>query len=385
MLRGDARLFNDPLDLFVTTVGARYVVNQQWQVELLESIRFSGDNATQLGIRTEITPQQTAYTHQRFIDQFDQQVHTSVVGAEHRFAKGARVFSEYQLESGVLGQRNRAVLGVGKRTKLFKGLMVDAGYQRSQVLDGVNDLSQDALTLGIEWLARKDLKISSRIELRFDDRDDWLGRRDQEQFLTLNSLNYQLNPDLTLQLRFNYSHTLDVAYEQTQAAFVEAGFGLAYRPIRHRWLTVLFKAASRFEQRPVDLSVELPEREEMEVVSIIPIFELPYHFQLVEKVAYKRSALALDVLPSTISHSLLWINRLNYHLAKTVDLGIEYRFLQNTLAQNVKHGALLEANYIIKDLVRLGVGYNFTDFSDQEFARFDEQFGGPFFRVVSHY
>ena len=57
-----------------------------------------------------------------------------------------------------------------------------------------------------------------------------------------------------------------------------------------------------------------------------------------------------------------------------LDLGITFQ-----------HGALFELNYIIKDSLRIGAGYNFTQFTDDEFARYDEQYGGPFFRVMAQY
>ena len=389
ILRGDSRLFKESPDLFVTSFGARFRVSEMLQIEAIESLRWSGDNATQIGVRSELSEGRTVYSQQRFVDQFGQETFTSVVGAEERWGKGARVFSEYQLESGQLGQRNRAVLGVGKRTQVIPGLTLDANYQRSQIfLAGQvsgGALSQDALSLGLEWLNSDRLKASSRLELRFDDQDEWLGRRDQEQLLALNSVSYQVHPDLTFLMRFNYSHTEDLLFSDTSAEFMEGSFGAAYRPIHHRWLAILLKVAKRYEQRPTDLSLERPEKEEMDVISLTPIFELPWHLQLVEKVAYKRSSLSVATLPNAVSHSVLWINRLNYHLTNTWDIGGEYRFLQNTLAQNLMHGALFEVNYIIKRAVRVGAGYNFTSFSDQEFERFDETFGGPFFRVMAHY
>ena len=393
VLRGDSRLFKTTSDLLVTSVGARVKLSDSLQLEAVQSLRWSGDNATQVGVRSELGEGRTAYAQQRFVDQFGQEAYASVVGAEERWGEGARAFSEYQLESGQLGVRNRAVLGVGKRTQLIRGLTLDLGYQRSQVLTssgagGLNtgsDLSQDALTAGLEWLARANLKVTGRLELRFDDHDDWTGRRDQQQTLALGAVSYQPHPDLTLQLRVNFSETEDLIFKATSASFLDASAGAAYRPLHSKWLAVLFKVAKRYERRPVDLALEQPTSEESDVVSLTPIIELPLGFQLVEKLAYKRYALKVPSLPVAVSHTLLWINRLNYHLTNTWDIGGEYRFLQNTLSQTLAHGALFEVNYIIKGAVRLGVGYNFTSFSDDEFARLDESYGGPFMRVVAHY
>lgn len=393
VVRGDSRLYNSTSDLLVTSVGARYKLSDTLHVEAIESLRWSGDNATQVGVRTALSEGRTVYAQQRFVDQFGQESYASVVGAEERFGKGARAFSEYQLESGQLGVRNRAVLGVGKRTQLSRGLTIDAGYQRSQVLSSSgagglsagSDLSQDALTAGFEWLLRSDLKATGRLELRFDDHDDWTGRRDQQQHLAMGAVSYQAHPDLTLQLRVNFSETEDLIFKATSASFLDASFGAAYRPLNSKWIAVLFKLAKRFELRPVDLAVEDPTSEENDVVSLTPIFELPFGFQLVEKLAFKRYALKTPTLPVSISHTLLWINRLNYHLTGTWDIGGEYRFMQNDLSQSLAHGALFEVNYIIQDAVRVGLGYNFTSFSDDEFARLDERYGGPFLRVVAHY
>ena len=41
--------------------------------------------------------------------------------------------------------------------------------------------------------------------------------------------------------------------------------------------------------------------------------------------------------------------------------------------------------WILFETVRLGLGYNFSSFSDEEFARLSEDHGGPFFRVIAHY
>ena len=49
------------------------------------------------------------------------------------------------------------------------------------------------------------------------------------------------------------------------------------------------------------------------------------------------------------------------------------------------HGTLLEAGYWVHRMVRLGLGYNFTRFSDNEFVSQDRDAGGLFFRVVGRY
>ena len=275
---------------------------------------------------------------------------------------------------------------MARRTPLVPGLILDVGYERSQVVGGYSgEFSTDAVSLGVEWLDSDRVKVTGRYELRYEDNDEDFGRRDRMQALALSGLSFKLHPDLTLLTRLNYATTLDLEFDATEAELIEASVGLAYRPIHQNWLIVIAKLTKRFEQRPIDVALQLPEREESDVVSLVPILELGYGFQLVEKVAYKRMAVRVAQIPTVVSHTVLSINRLNYHLTRTWDAGVEYRLLRTTLSQGTLHGALLEVNYILQRHVRLGVGYNFTSFSDDEFARLDEDHGGPFFRVVGQY
>ena len=389
VVRGDARLHDSAADLLATTAGARYRPVEEVALEGTQTVRWSGDNATQLGLRTEVDDRHTLYVNERFVRQDGKTGATSVVGGEERWGddRSGRSYGEYQLEAGELGARNRAVLGVGKRTRLTRGLTLDAAYERSQVLGGPEngEMSSDTVSLGTEWLDSKRVKVAGRYELRYDDNAEELGRRDRLQFLTLNGADWLLTPDFTFLVRLNYSHTYDLGLEATEAELVEGSLGLAFRPVAWDDFAALAKYTKRFEQRPTDLLVELPVRDEYDVVSLVPVLELPWRFQIVEKIAWKRMATRTLNLPTVVSQTVLWINRLNYHLTRTWDAGVEYRLLTSTLARSRRHGALGEVNYIIQRKVRLGVGYNFSSFSDDEFARLDEDHGGPFFRVVANY
>jgi hypothetical protein len=90
-------------------------------------------------------------------------------------------------------------------------------------------------------------------------------------------------------------------------------------------------------------------------------------------------------MPRVNNDLWLFINRLNYHLLATVDIGAEYRFLHQTLTDDWEHGLLFEAAYILQENVRIGLGYNFTRFTEDELGDFDRNASGVFFRVTAHY
>ena len=126
-------------------------------------------------------------------------------------------------------------------------------------------------------------------------------------------------------------------------------------------------------------------RTSSDIFAIIPIFDLPKGFQIVEKVAYKREREYFVDLPPGLSDTFLWVNRLNYHLTNWVDVSGEYRFLTNLASGDSEHGFLFEASVILQKYLRLGLGYNFTRFSDDELVRNRIDNRGVFFRVVGMY
>jgi hypothetical protein len=87
-----------------------------------------------------------------------------------------------------------------------------------------------------------------------------------------------------------------------------------------------------------------------------------WRFSLGEKVAAK---LREEPLEGTSSWFILWVNRLSLHVTKRWDVVAEYRLLTvpNT---SITHGVSLEANVILVGHLRLGAGWNFADFSDNE-------------------
>jgi len=55
------------------------------------------------------------------------------------------------------------------------------------------------------------------------------------------------------------------------------------------------------------------------------------------------------------------------------------------LVGGIQSGAVIELGYRAGENLRFGAGYNFSKFSDDERARFDDKAGGPFLRVTGLY
>ena len=93
-----------------------------------------------------------------------------------------------------------------------------------------------------------------------------------------------------------------------------------------------------------------------------------------------------NLLADLKSQMGLWINRVSYHLSDTWDAALEYRTLTMLQAgDNASKGFLLEVNRLFMQHLRIGVGYNFTDFTDNEFSANDYSAKGYFFRIQGKY
>jgi long-subunit fatty acid transport protein len=90
-------------------------------------------------------------------------------------------------------------------------------------------------------------------------------------------------------------------------------------------------------------------------------------------------------MPAVTTHTSLIITRFNLALGKMFDLGTEYRVLAQREADDQRAGWLAELMWKPSKYIRLGAGYNFTDFSDNEFSNNNYSVRGWFIRLQGKY
>jgi hypothetical protein len=116
------------------------------------------------------------------------------------------------------------------------------------------------------------------------------------------------------------------------------------------------------------------------VASIEWSFDINRWLEWVEKAAYKTKTEEVGAMPTNTTHTFLSINRLNVNIWKKFDLGMEYRLLHQEEAEDMRRGWLTELMWKPVKHFRIGVGWNFTDFSDNEFSDNDYSQEGWFLR-----
>jgi hypothetical protein len=402
-------------DRFISTLSAGYQLTDSTEISATERFRYSGENATSIGIRTETADNTEVYVQQRMTNYRDNHgaATSTVVGGEQKFGEdaGGRAYTEIQNNGGLGVDRQSALVGLGRTWKVTDGLSLDLAYERSQTLIGranESDHTRDAGSIGWQWKKGEELTLNGLAELRLESaslgytgatpclatstgsnpsncRDAVSALGDRQQFTLMNTATYKLDQDWTLFGRFDLVTTENTTLKLEEARDVETGIGAAYRPVDTDWLNLLFRYTYLDEIAPYGLELGRQSRESSHVFSVSPILELPWNLQLVEKVAFRNIHLEVEELPEADNTMTLWVNRLNYHIVEKWDAGVEYRLLHQSLTKDWQHGTLLELNYIIATHVRLGVGYNFTKFAEDELGDFDRDSSGVFFRVTAQY
>jgi hypothetical protein len=420
----DARLFNSTGDHLTTSATAAWQVFDDLALEATERVRWSGENSTQLGIRNKISDTASSYVQQRLTTREDGKglASSTVIGGEQRFGsdQSGRAFGEYQLEGGISAQSNRAVMGIGKRWDIIPGLSLDTAYERTQIFGryGQGDSSRDVVSIGWQLTRYDWIKVGSRFEFRYDQgskdasqvspclsngiqdnpqfcKDLNKGGFDKYQVVSLNNVDWKLTRDLTFLVRYNLALTYNMTLDATEQIDQVMTLGFAMRPVNYDLINILVKYTFFDQQRPLALEDYNIDRTRKHVVSVVPMIELPYGFQVINKLAWKYvnsevSSLTDGELPEVFTSTVLYIFRLNYHLWKLTeqlgfDIGAEYRFMRQYEPSDLQHGALLDLDLVVYEYMRLGFGYNFTHFSDNEFDPEGTDSHGWFFRVRGTY
>ncbi|MCC6998242.1 MAG: DUF11 domain-containing protein [Deltaproteobacteria bacterium] len=436
------------VNTLTTRAGAEMAMTKGLAFTMAGAATWNGDTSAEAGLRVKLSPTASTYVKQRVTQGAVGVGSSTIVGAEDQFGvpgtgeKLGRTYGEYQLESGALGLRNKALLGIGNKKQLTRHLAGSLSFEHQQTFgsslpDGtaLGDQSRDMLSLGWE-LKYPRLKAGGRAEMRLDDgagpvvvgtsaledprlsgtyadRSPQVGAPlvlpdgERLQLLSTNAATFQWSEDLSFLARFNLSRT--TLEDATEAHFVEASFGFALRPLANDWLNLLGQYTKLYELRPVGVAGgvgagdTLHDDRESDVLSIMPILDMPWRLQLTEKLAWKRVASDMEFgnpldpaadpeVLRTITNTVLWLNRVAFHVTRSFDVAVEYRFMWQTRpgvggddATQLQHGALLELDALVAKHVRVGVGWNFTRFSDDELSDLDRDASGFFVRVTGQY
>jgi flagellar motor protein MotB len=217
----------------------------------------------------------------------------------------------------------------------------------------------------------EEMTVASAFEYRRDNTQNSNAvTSERTTWLTKNSLKYQLDPDWRLIGKFNHSDSKSSLGDFYNGNFTEAVLGYAYRPTENDRLNALFKYTYFYNLPAVDqLTVANTAAEYIQkshIVSADATYDLTQEWSIGGKYAYRRGQLSMERTNPVFydSRAQLYIVRADWYFVQRWDALIEGRMLNLPDAQDRRSGALLAIYRHLGDNVKLGAGYNFTNFSD---------------------
>jgi len=216
-----------------------------------------------------------------------------------------------------------------------------------------------------------DLRLATAVEYRHDRSQQLDGNwTKRTTWLFKNSFRYQMTPDWRVLGKFNHSFS-----DSSEGAFFDGGFteaviGSAFRPVKHDRLNALAKYTwfsnmpTTDQVTPQGTASQFIQRSH--VASLDVTYDLTAKWSVGGKYAFRRGEVSLDrVNPKYFGNDAhLFIARSDFRFWKDWSVLVEGRLLDLTDLDERRSGALFAISRYLGDNLKIGVGYNFTDFSD---------------------
>jgi flagellar motor protein MotB len=301
-------------------------------------------------------------------------------GMRSRFTDTTSVYGEERYTHGDVPTGLTHAFGVDYTPdeKWNLGASIEAGTLKDKQTSAETDRQAIGFVLGYNFGATV---YSGALEYRADTTEDAISASTSKRttWLMKNNFKYQVDSDWRFLAKANFSESESSLGELYSGNFTEVIMGYGYRPIDSDWLNTLFKYTYFYNVPFGDLSSTDPLTgqvvgtdtpvdfiQKSHILSLDAIFDITRHWSLGGKYAYRLGQLAQDRLNPEFfdSRASLYILRADWHFSHRWDALIEGRMLDLPDAQDRKAGALVGLYRHIGNNIKVGVGYNFTDFSD---------------------
>ena len=291
-------------------------------------------------------------------------------GVRSRYTDTTSVYVEERYTHGDVptGLTHAMGVDVAPTDEWNYGVTAEAGT----LVDKRTAAETDRLALGfVLGYEHQTLKYTGAIEYRDDAITSAnLSASKQQSWLFKNSFRYQVNLDWRFIGKLNYADSKNSLGSFYGGEFKEYILGYGYRPIHNDKLNTLFKY-TYFYNVPSSNQVNLIGGaanyiQKSNIIAIDAIYDLTQRWSIGGKYAYRLGQIAQDRTNPEFfdSRASLYVARADWHFVHRWDVLMEYRLLDLPDAKDKRAGSLLGIYRQVGKNIKLGMGYNFTDFSD---------------------
>lgn len=288
---------------------------------------------------------------------------TGVFGSRYKVHDNLSIFGETRLTNGYAsGLVHSFGLDLAPSDRWTHGLKFETGTLANEI---TGDMRRTAVALATTY-KYENVKFANALEYR----KDRASAEDRSTWLVRNSFGYLVNPSWRILSKLNFSISDSTADSYYNADFIEGVLGAAFRPVRNDKLNALFKY-TYFHNLPSQAQLTAANStpdylQKSQVLDADVIYDLLPWISVGGKYGLRVG----ELKPSRTdgqwfsSTAQLWIARTDVHIVHKWDVLIEGRRLSSTEARDARFGMLVAVYRRLNKGVKLGVGYNFTDFSD---------------------
>jgi flagellar motor protein MotB len=308
-------------------------------------------------------------------------------GFRTRYSDSASVYLEERYTHGDIptGLMHSTGVDLAPTDRLHLGANIDFGTLTDHQTGAELERTAAGVSVGYGF---DRLKIASAVEYRVDDSEqpDATSTR-RTTWLLKNGLKYQLSPDWRLIGKLNYAHSESSQGQFYDGDFTEAVLGYAYRPVHHDRLNALFKYTYFYNVPAADQLTAsgsgstVIQRSHIGAVDVM--YDLTPRWTVGGKYAYRQGEVSQDRVDREFfeSRAHLYVLRADWHVVHRWDALLEGRMLDLPDAEDRLSGVLVGLYRHIGNHVKVGVGYNFSKFSD-DLTDLDYDHQGFFVNII---
>ena len=372
------------------TVGAKYQFANQSSAGA-EYTAGNRGNAAKLTGEYRMSPDHSLYgNYTRLIDStgvYDQSPLLSPAPSSITLGQRWRISNTTNLYNETQSLKSGPTTGVGHTFGMdfypARGWTTGFSLQQAELdaVSGAGKVHRQAASVNV-GLTQPGTTWASKLEYRSDE-----GAEQRRQWVSANRVGYEINESLRLGGRFNWANTSDANQPVNDARYTEASLGFAWRPWNSvRWTvigkyTYLYNLASAGQVDGSSGAGLLPDQRSS-IWSLEGIYRLDANWEFAAKLATRTGEARLDRGSGDwySNRATLMAGQVRRYVYGGLSAMGEYRVLRATDG-GTRQGWLASVDYDVAKHVRLGVGYNFTRFSD-DMAKPGYRYRGWFVNAV---
>jgi uncharacterized repeat protein (TIGR01451 family) len=305
------------------------------------------------------------------------------VGSRSRMSDSASVYLENRYEHYAVEGLTRAVGVTLTPTERWNlGFDWESGVTSDQQTNAETTRRSGGARLAYRF---DGALVSTAVEYIFADTEDLDGTKSERTtWLFKNTVQWQIDPDWRLIGKFNHAISDSSRGDFFDGGFSEAVLGYAYRPVSHDRLHVLGKFTYFYNVPSTDQlsrqGTPIHFVQKSYVGALDVTYDLTDSWSIGGKYAYRRGEVSLDREdPDFFNNDAhLYILRADWRFRRAWEATVEGRMLD---LDERKAGALVALYRYLGEHFKVGIAYNFTDFSE-DLTDLSFEHHGIFFNIV---